>query len=216
MPPDYLPRGPIEKRKGANLPHWTAQHAIYFVTFRLADSLPQAVVESYRSERDRLMAAFRETQCHETGFQFTQGDALRLQELFAEKIERYLDAGSGACWMKRPVIADLVQSALLFFDGQRYDLHAWCVMPNHVHVVFQSISHDLSSVLHSWKSFTAKQANKELGRTGEFWQAESYDHIVRNQQEYLHCVRYTWENPAVAGLVNWRWAGRRASGEEAQ
>lgn len=82
-------------------------------------------------------------------------------------------------------------------------------MPNHVHAVVRPGSHDLSSILHTWKSFTASEANRSLGRSGEFWQKESYDHIVRDESELERTVRYVVENPVNAGLADWRWTWRR-------
>ena len=121
-------------------------------------------------------------------------------------MEAYLDAGHGACWLHQPAIARLVADALGHFDGQRYRLHAWCVMPNHVHLIVEPLSgHELPGLLHSWKSFTAKAANRLLGRTGEFWQEEYYDHLIRDAEDYAHALRYLLENPAQAGLNNWPW-----------
>jgi len=86
-------------------------------------------------------------------------------------------------------------------------------MPNHVHVVVEAMGGDkLSDILHSWKSFTAKAANKMLHRTGEFWQAESYDHLIRNQQDFNHTVEYVLCNPAKAGLSDWKWVGCGSTG----
>ncbi len=79
-------------------------------------------------------------------------------------------------------------------------------MPNHVHVVFQPLAgHGLADILHSWKSFTAKKANRLLGRLGEFWQREYYDHLIRDGEEFQRIVRYVGENPRRAGLRNWPW-----------
>jgi hypothetical protein len=87
-------------------------------------------------------------------------------------------------------------------------------MPNHVHVVLRtSPAHDLSAILHSWKSFTAKECNRFLGRSGEFWQRESFDRIVRDTTDFERRVRYTLDNPIVAGLRNWKWIGGSAVGE---
>ena len=98
--------------------------------------------------------------------------------------------------------------ALAHFDGDRYDLLAWCIMPNHVHAVLRpKAGHELPDILHSLKSFTSKKANKILNRTGEFWQAEYYDHLVRNEDDFRKQVEYTLENPAKAGLANWKWVG---------
>src|SRR5688572_4520149 len=162
------------------LPHLKRDGAIYFVTFRLADSLPAHEVARLKDERTAILeqarAAKRPLTWHEE------------QELLAwycDKVEALLDAGSGACWMSKTEVADLVAQAVTFFSGQRYDLQAWVVMPNHTHVVvWPHPEHTLSSILHSWKSYTSKEANKLLHREGEsFWQAESFDHWIRDEEE---------------------------------
>lgn len=138
----------------------------------------------------------------------TSVEQKRLQELFSEKVEKHLDGGMGSCWMKRPEIADLVQNALRHFNGQRYTLLAWCVMPNHVHVVFKpSDGHDLDKILHSWKSFTAHQAVKRMKVPSPFWQPEYYDHLIRDEEDLLRAIEYTLNNPATAGLRSWLWVG---------
>jgi len=109
------------------LPHFDSPETIQFVTFRLADSLPNSVIESIRF-RDHALP----------------------------RLERELDAGLGTCWLRRPEIASLVEGALLHFDGERYRLLAWCLMPNHVHVVIEMLDGlSLSQIVGSWKSFTA-------------------------------------------------------------
>jgi len=139
-----------------------------------------------------------------------------LDYLYSEKIEHYLDSGVGSCYMKDNRVAKVVADALMHFESERYDLAAWCVMPNHVHVVLHPIlDHKLEDILHSWKSYTAKEANRILGRTGSFWQTEPYDHLIRNKADFLHAVRYVLENPAAAGLRNWKWVGTgKFTGEE--
>jgi len=193
----------VRIRQGAYLPHWTREGGIYFVTFRLADSLPQSAVKAWKLEREELTRRARQQ-----GRPLTSVEQKRLQELFSEKVEKHLDAGMGSCWMKRPEIAGLVQSALRHFDGQRYTLLAWCVMPNHVHVVFKPAGdHELDKILHSWKSFTAHQAVKLYQAPAPFWQPEYYDHLIRDEEDLLHAIEYTLYNPASAGLRNWRWMG---------
>ncbi len=185
-------------RQGAYLPHWSLDGAIYHVVFRLDDALPAQVVRAYQLERDALFA--------EASTPPSPDVRDRLDHLFSERIEQHLDKGQGACWLVRTEIAEIVANALRHFDGSRYGLLAWCVMPNHVHVVLNpSASYGLSEILHSWKSFTAKEANASLGRTGPFWQKESYDHIVRDDEELARTIRYVGENPSKAGLRNWRW-----------
>ncbi len=185
-------------RQGAFLPHWTLDGAIYHTVFRLADSLPANVVDEYRRERAALLA--------EAGESSSPAARQRLSELFSVRVECYLDAGRGACWLGRSEIAELTSAAVRHFDGSRYELHAWAVMPNHVHVVLRPFSsHALEDILHSWKSFTATRANKIIGRTGPFWQKESYDHIVRDADDLQRTVKYVQENSSKAGLQNWAW-----------
>lgn len=92
------------------------------------------------------------------------------------------------------------------WDGKRYRLVAWCVMPNHVHVVCKLLpGQELSSVLKSWKSYTAKKSDEILGRSGAFWQREYYDRLIRDEDEFERAIRYVVSNPARAGLKNWKW-----------
>jgi REP element-mobilizing transposase RayT len=189
------------------LPHWKGEGATYFVTFRLCDSLPQAVLRQFEAEREEILQRER---TH--GRMVSAVEKRRLAELFSERIEAYLDAGHGACWLRRPELADLVAQALPHFAGTRYELFAWVVMPNHVHVVVAPREiHTLSSILHSWKSYTANEANKRLNRVGQpFWQHEAYDHRVRDEEEFVRVCAYVERNPVTAGLCRqpeeWRWS----------
>ena len=120
-------------------------------------------------------------------------------EEIIEQSERPLIAGS--CVLRNERIARIVQDALLHFEGERYSLAAWCVMPNHVHVVVAPIGrHRLSRVLQSWKSFTSKQINKVLGREGTLWERESFDHLIRTAEHFGKFVEYTESNHVSAGL----------------
>ena len=191
-------------RQGAHLPHWTKQGSIYSVTFRLADSMPKSVLDGWRSERDEIIARARQQ-----GRLLSKSEADRLRELFCDKVDRYLDSGAGACWLKLPQVASLTATALQKFDGNRYHLLSWCVMPNHVHAVLQpTAGNELSGILHSWKSFTAHAANKVLGRKGEFWATEYYDHLVRDVEDLEHAIQYAWLNPEKSGWTQWEWRGR--------
>ena len=204
----------IHKRRGAYLPHWTRDGGWYSVTFRLWDSVPQQVIESWLFERKNIIKTAEQMKRP-----LSDHEERRLAHLHSEKVERYLDAGYGSCFMKDPRVATLVQNALFHFNETRYSLAAWCVMPNHVHVVVQPFAGKeirggtpmphagLSDILHSWKSFTSKEANKLLDRSGEFWQEEYYDHLIRNEADFRHVVRYVLENPIKAKLRNWRWVG---------
>jgi REP element-mobilizing transposase RayT len=208
-PPDGTPMPPtpftsFDKSRPASicsraLPHWQQEGATYFVTFRLADSLPQDVFRRWRDERD---AALREAR---QAARLADAEKLELAEKiageYAEKLEQHLDQSLGGCWLRNPDVAQMVENALRHFDGDRYLLGSYVIMPNHVHVLVRpAMEHKLPDILQSWKSFTAKEANKLLRQAGEFWQPESFDHIVRNEQQLEKFSRYIQENPVKAGL----------------
>jgi REP element-mobilizing transposase RayT len=194
-----LPFTPFDKHRTAAirrryLPHWQQEGATYFVTFRLADSLPASVVEGIYRERDEFI--------RQQGKSLTPERREELLAFYREKIEAELDRGHGDCVLRQPAAARIVESALRHFDGQRYWLGCFAVMPNHVHVVVRPIQgHDLSEILHSWKTFTAREINRSLGKTGQVWQHESFDHIVRNEHELERISDYTLENPTRASLA---------------
>lgn len=191
-------------RRGAYLPHWQKEGAVYSATFRLADSLPQSVIDAWREERDAII---RHAEASKRPLSLQEEK--RLDVLFSERIDKFLDSGYGACWMNRDDVAGLVADALRHFKGERYRLLAWCVMPNHVHVLFQPLPpRELPEILHSWKSFTSNGANRMLDRTGPFWQTESYDHLIRDNADLAHAYSYILANPAKAGLKDWKWAAQ--------
>ena len=197
----------IKKRRGAHLPHWTRDGGWYSVTFRLWDSVPLHIAESWRFERANIIKTAEQMQRP-----LSELEERRLDHLYSEKIEKYLDAGHGCCFLKDGRVAEIVKNALFHFDGTRYSIAAWCVMPNHVHVVVKPFAgrkttagtavplSELDQILHSWKSFAAKEANKLLKRSGQFWQTETYDHLIRNDADFRHAVRYILENPIKPGL----------------
>jgi len=130
----------------------------------------------------------------------------KILRLSSPVIERFLDSGAGACHLQNFAIAEDVANALRHFDEKRYRLFAWCVMPNHVHVVARLFPETtLATVLHSWKSFSSKHANQILGAHGIFWQREYYDHLIRDEEEFERAIRYVAENPAKAKLKDWKW-----------
>ena len=189
------------------LPHLKREGASYFVTFRLAGTLPKDVLAKFKAEREAIItgtqAARRPLTWHEQ------------EELFrwySMRVDKYLDAGLGKCWLARPDIAALVASAIQFHGEQRFNLHAWVVMPNHVHVVLRPLTNrTLSEILKGWKGFTAREANRLLKCTGTtFWQVESYDHLVRNDEDLQRCCIYTTMNPVNARLCkrpeDWPWS----------
>ena len=195
-----------------HLPHWQPRDAVYFVTFRLKNSLPIEVIKSLKEERERTKVVLDEFPASERERQ----NYLEERRYFG-KWDSYLDkAEFGPRWLAQPEIANIVKEAMHYRDGKVFDLHAFCIMSNHVHVIFeiskadwQSAQPDLSKVMQSLKRHTARQANLILGRQGAFWQDESYDHVIRDNEEYIRIVNYVLENPVKAGLVaqwdEWQW-----------
>lgn len=185
----FNPQSEIDIRTGGNLPHWEQGSVWYFVTFRLADALPRAVVEEIQRHREQ----WRRTHDLEN---LSREELVEYHQLFSVRYEQLLHAGSGSCVLRDPQNADIVRGALHFFAGQRYALDEQVVMPNHVHVLVKpQAGHGLADILHSWKSYTANQLNRRLGRTSQLWQHESYDHIVRSAPAMDAIRRYIRENP---------------------
>jgi REP element-mobilizing transposase RayT len=190
------------------LPHVKREGVEYFVTFRLADSLPREVLLRYEGERAERLRALTES---ERLNRASTDSEESINRDFRRKVERYLDQGAGSCHLRRPEIADLVSGALKFFHEQRYLLREWVVMPNHVHVIVWPMpNHILSAIVKSWKQFTSLRAGRMLSlESARFWQPESYDHWIRDDQERSRIARYIRGNPVKAGLCaqpeDWRW-----------
>ncbi len=193
----------LKIRQGARLPHWMKEGAIYAVVFHLGDSLPRTIIESWRFERHDIIRT-----AEQMGRPLRPHEQERLDKLFSEKVEKYLDEGQGNCWMREDRCAKVVADALAFFDPTRYRLHAWSVMPNHVHAVLEPIrGYNLPRILHSWKSYTAKAMNNILGTRGRLWETEYYDHLIRDERDLQAQIAYVLANPQKAGLREWKWVG---------
>ncbi|KAF0179919.1 MAG: hypothetical protein FD124_1561 [Alphaproteobacteria bacterium] len=173
------------------LPHVEGGGYVQHVVFRVLDAMPpESDGVSFDDERARLLA-----------------------------IERWLDTGHGRCPLALEAAADVVVDTLNHFAGARYALHAFVVMPNHVHALVEPFrEHALSAIVHSWKSFTAKRINALDGRSGPFWAREWYDRFMRDDAHFHQTMKYIERNPVVAGLCEapeaWRWssAARRSAG----
>lgn len=181
------------RQRRRNLPHWQQPGVTYFVTFRAADSLPQSKLRDLNEQKDAWLQQHPEP--------WSERERDEYHRRFTEKVQSWLDAGYGACVLRSFALNTLVGSALAYFDGDRYTLDEFVVMPNHVHVILMPAEgRALEGILHSWKSFTANRINRELGRSGLFWMDESYDHAVRSWEQLEHYRRYIRQNPAKAGL----------------
>ncbi len=186
---------------GHFLPHWEIEATVYHACFRLSDSVPVAKQKLWQKERNQLKEKYEKE--HQA---LTEAEMHRLQKLYSETIERYLDAGYGSCILRNPEAAQIVKDSLLYYNEIKYILHAWYIMPNHVHVIFQMLNElSQSEILQGWKSFTAHAINKLLNRKGQLWQNDTYNHIIRTADEYNWQIRYVWNNPLKAGFPSWQW-----------
>ncbi len=195
------PLTPEEKAKGfkgwyssKHLPHFDSPGAQQYITYRLADSLPA----ERRGEWEGILAI---------------EDDLEKQR----RLEHYLDLGHGA-YLRNPRIAGMAQRAFWHYDGARYRLLAWVVMPNHVHALIEVWQTPLGKIVKDLKSYTAKEANKILGREGTFWEDDYFDRYIRGEEHYRRVVRYIENNPVKAGLVKlaaeWPWASGHFRAQE--
>jgi type I restriction enzyme R subunit len=176
-----------------NLPHWHQNEAWVFVTWHLADSLPLEKLRAWMTEKEAWWRIHPKP--------WDEATAREFHTRFSARMEGWLDAGEGACVLRRPEIRGILADALGHFDGQRYELGDYVIMPNHAHVLFRAkAGHDLAEILHSWKSFTAKAVNRALGTSGTVWQEEYWDRLIRHERHLAACQRYIAENPLRARL----------------
>jgi REP element-mobilizing transposase RayT len=200
--------GEVRIRSRGRLPHWEKEEGLYFITFHLADSLPQHALHEM-VERNRILAAAKRA-----GSRLTPAQEVFAARYSQKRIEEYCDRGIGKCLLKDPRVADATAQALRFWHGKRYRLVAWCIMPNHVHVVCRFLpGQDLPDVLKGWKGYSAREANRILNRRGAIWRREYYDRLIRGGGEFSRTVKYVLSNPERAGLKNWSWVwseGREA------
>jgi len=190
--------GQVDVHKRKSLPHWNVQHGIYFVTFNLLDAIPKYVREQIREEAEAQVKLIRAA----------RGEAPSIEEWIQARLSEALDNNYGSCFMRDHRVASIVARAIEHFNGSRYELLAWCVMPNHVHVVMTLATGErIDRIIHSWKSYSSKEANQVLGRVGSFWHEDYFDHSVRDDRELHGTIEYVLNNPAKAGLGNWPFVG---------
>jgi putative transposase len=200
-----------------NLPHYQPVEALYSVVFRLGGSLPIETILRLREERTK-----RENRIKNSDKKKVKEYLTTLQEEYFYKFDSLLDCSTtGPKWLHDDAVAKITADAIHFLDGERYTLVVYTIMPNHVHLVValdgkqaaeilsEKIPYALARILHSLKRHTALESNRVLHRKGEFWQHESYDHIVRDSGELKRIVEYIISNPVTAKLVqrweDWKW-----------
>jgi REP element-mobilizing transposase RayT len=188
-----------EWRSRGYLPHFDKPQLVQSITFRLFDAVPEQLVEQWKTELGWTQ-------------HLPSTDRRKIQ--LQKRIDRYEDAGFGACWLRDDRLAEVVENALLFFDPERYRLISWCIMPNHVHTIIQTEElWPLGGVVHSWKSYTSHKANRLLHQSGEFWFREYHDRYIRDGEHLNKAIDYVESNPVKAGFARfkeeWRWSSAR-------
>ncbi|MBO0721444.1 MAG: hypothetical protein J2P41_11520 [Blastocatellia bacterium] len=215
-----------------HLPHIVPPGSTFFVTFRLIDSIPKAEVRSYKARLECLEDEMKRLARQNDESPEAAAHLERLQSFKRDWFVKFEDilhkARIGPVWLKDGRVAKIVVDSLHFLDGRSYTLNAYCVMSNHVHAVFRPLLTEadlceevpesgyhftLARIMKSLKGFTAREANRVLGRKGNFWEPETYDHFVRDATEYDRIIRYVLNNPVKAGLVKnwqeWEWSYRK-------
>ncbi len=188
-----------------NLPHWDQTSVLTFVTFRLYDSMPAIVVARWNQEIDAWLAENRLTGRTVDEILSSPDIDSRLQhQLRTYKQGRWhghLDDCHGQCWLRRPALTEEVCKSLLHFNDDRYDVERFVVMPNHVHILIQMRDGwDLRKQFREILRFSARQINKQLKRSGDVWQGETFDHLVRSEAQFLYLQKYIHDNPVKANL----------------
>jgi len=172
------------------LPHFDVPGVVQFISFRLADSLPQ----ERRHEWDPILL-------------------IEDQRDSRTRLEEYLDLGHGACELAIPAIAQRMENILLFDDNRRCRLLAWVIMPNHVHVLVEIWTTPLGKLVQCWKKLVTDFVNARLHRTGQWWQEDYFDRYMRDDAHFQKTVHYIEWNPVKAGLVKepkeWPWSSAK-------
>ena len=210
-----------------HMPHWRQDGATYFVTFRLADSLPQAKLNelaAFKADWQREHSArdaargtalpsrragthgqtARESRPTGGEMENSKEDSEQLAREVQERIERWLDQGMGECVLKHGRFASLLTSAMHHFDDERYELDCYVVMPNHAHAIVRPLDAELYSledIIGGWKKYSAMRINRELEHKGELWQEEAFDRIIRDEEHLWRAIRYIGGNPEKARLA---------------
>jgi type I restriction enzyme R subunit len=211
----FDPKGELEIYEQCR-PHWSQAGAVVFITFRTHDSIPRAVLERWDREKQewlRLRGWDIGTHWATIIPRLSEKDRADFQKTFHRCREAFLDTCHGRCLLKRPELAQIVAESLLHFDGQRYRMGDFVVMPNHVHLLAVFPTADaMKEQCASWLHYTAFRINQAVGETGKFWQEEPFDHLVRSPEQYDSLRRYIADNPHKAGLKPGEYHHRRYNG----
>ena len=184
----------VEVRKtGGKLPHWEQPGATYFLTWRLADSIPEELMVKWRRGRDGWLLANPKP--------WDAGQEADYHRIFSMEVERLMDKGHGSCVLREKRLRAICEESFASGEGARYEMHSWVVMTNHVHLLFSmEEGESLEKVVGGWKKFTARRMNEMLGMEGALWQRDYFDTMIRDWKHMIRVARYVRRNPAKAKL----------------
>ena len=188
----FNPDAPIEK-SGGSLPHWEQDDSTYFLTFRVADSVPSGMRKGWEEEKKSWLANHPEPWIPEVELEF--------HRRFSQRMERWLDQGHGACPFREARLRAILVDTLHRLDGVHYTLCSYVIMPNHVHLL-ASLFHGtrLPRTMQGWKGIVSHEVRKQGLWKGGFWQAGYFDRMIRDESHFTNCARYIRRNPSKAGL----------------
>jgi len=183
-----------------NLPHWEVYGKPIFDTLHIYGSLPEAVLNDFKKKRNDKFLKSK-----------SKKEAEVIREQFI-RLEKYFDNNPTISLLTKKEIADFICDC--FLEGNKrkqYKLHAFVVMPNHIHWMFSSLGiENLFTIRRRLKKITARRINQIIGRNGRLWMKEGFDHWIRTHQEFEKTIDYIENNPVKAGLVrkksDWKWS----------
>jgi hypothetical protein len=208
--PDFIPFDELASVRiyQRSLPHWRQDGTTYFVTFRLGDSIPADVTRQWNDERCRWLTARiprldpRKQDLSAAIARLSSDDQIQYHKHFNRKLQDYLDRGIGDCHLNNVNCLLVVRNQLLSDDGNSYHIGDFVIMPNHAHlIVVPASGKNLEDILKRLKGASSRTCNLQLGKSGTFWQPESYDHIVRSLEQLLAYRDYIATNPQKAGVT---------------
>lgn len=197
-------------------PHWSQAGTVVFITFRSYDSIPREVLRRWEREKCEWLRrrGYDVAKHWSTAVaMLREKDRADFHRQFHRCREDVLDTCRGRCLLRRPEVARIVADSLLYFDGRRYRMGDFIVMPNHVHLLAAFATTDaMTAQCDSWLHYTAFRINQAINEKGKFWQQEPFDHLVRSLEQYEYLRRYIADNPRRAGLRPGEYLYRRYDG----
>jgi REP element-mobilizing transposase RayT len=182
----------IEKTQN-HLPHWQQEGSTYFVTWRLKDSIPRDVLERLINEKSNWERSHPKP--------WTDKEEAEYHNTFSKESDRLMDMGFGECVLRHLNCRDALANSLSLFDSERFLMHSWVAMPNHVHVLISLVEGgSLEKVIGGWKGYSSKDINVVMGNEGSLWQKDYFDRIIRDWEHMFRVAKYIRRNPEKAKL----------------